>query len=125
MDWPGQSCECEEAEAQLERSTQPDRRRVRESSSFFPNKRLGTTVLGTECWTLGQMIQCADSRQRKMRDKTPGSAPRLPVHPFPLEKILTERRGSYTDQECRGKGLHGAPGVLQHLQQGALGGHLV
>lgn len=49
MDWPGQSCECEEAEAQLERSTQPDRRRVRESSSFFPNKRLGTTVLGTEC----------------------------------------------------------------------------
>lgn len=44
MDWPGQSCECEEAE--LERSTQPDRRRVRESSSFFPNKRLGTTVPG-------------------------------------------------------------------------------
>lgn len=36
-------------------------------------------------------------------------APMLPVHPFPLEIILTERRGSYTDQECRGKGLHEEP----------------
>lgn len=46
-----QSCEREEAEAQLERSTQPDRRRVRESGSFFPNERLGPLSLGTECWT--------------------------------------------------------------------------
>lgn len=46
MDWPGQSCGSEEGEAQLEHSTQPDRRRFRESSSFFPNKRLGTTVPG-------------------------------------------------------------------------------
>lgn len=46
MDWPGQSCECEEAEDQLGRSSQPDRHRFRESSSFFPNKRLGTTVPG-------------------------------------------------------------------------------
>lgn len=46
MDWQGQSCESEEGEAQPELTTQPDRRRFREFSSFFPNKRLGTTVPG-------------------------------------------------------------------------------
>lgn len=46
MDRQGQSCESEEGETQLELRTQPDRRRFRESSSFFPNKRPGTTVPG-------------------------------------------------------------------------------
>lgn len=46
MYWPGWSCASEEGEAQLELSTQPDWLRFRESSSFFPNKRLGTTVPG-------------------------------------------------------------------------------
>lgn len=69
-----QSCEREEAEAQLERSTQSDRRRVRESSSFFPNERLGP-LSWDRVLDSSQMTQCADSRQRKMRDKTPGSAP--------------------------------------------------
>lgn len=46
MDRQGQSCESEEGEAQPELRTQPDRHRFKESSSFFPNKRLGTTVPG-------------------------------------------------------------------------------
>lgn len=87
-----QSCEHEEAEAQLECSTQPDRRRVRESSSFFPNERLGTTVLGDRVLDSSQMTQCADSRQRKMRDKTPGSAP-VTCAPFsPGENSYRKKR---------------------------------
>lgn len=47
------------------------------------------------------------------------------MHLFPPDVILRKTRGSYTDQKCWYQGFYKVPGVLQHVQQGALERHPV